>query len=440
MGIYSTNDDGYIGTDSIESSVKIHMSQDDSRFDDSFLYELARNGDTAGLINHLKHGDKAIIRQRAAELLGDFSEVSRQFDKQEITYELINAVLEEQDDGVRARAIDSLFRHGRESLEELITEMAEFDARETPDWVTSKTLVEWLDEEYPEFRMVAAAALGELGDEHAVPYLVEAFEDLDPRVRERAVRACGTIGDERAVDALADRIEDNKPAVQRAAANALAAIGTERALEALIPAVRADDEQVRLIAVSELSQFEDTTPIVVLVRALEDDSKQVREAAVLSLVELSNAAPEEDDEVRRVVTRQLQEADSDDIIPQFLDILEESTRTQVRRRVLWLLGRVIEPDDVGIEEVYETLIDVLGDPRLSEYAENSLLKLQSDTLEKQLRIFVQGERGSSEATERAEALLERISTSEAAEVVRNSVNYTYVSDPADYTEKKENEG
>lgn len=415
------------------------MYDDRPGFDDSFLYELVRDNETTELVAYMKHGERPVVRRRAAEILGDFADVPRQIDREEIVRELITVVLEDGDDSVRARAIDSLYRHGREPFDRLITKMADFDASENPDWVTAQQLVEWLDAEYPEFRMVAATALGEIGDEHAVSHLVGSFGDLDPRVRERAVRACGIIGDERAIDALTDRLEDTEPRVQRAAANALAAIGAERALEALIPAARANDSQVRRIAVSELNRLESAKPLVVLVRALDDRTESVRRAAILSLIELLAADTEGNEDIRRVVTNQLRTADSGDLIPQLIDILEESPRTTIRRHVVWLLGRVVDADDEGIEQVHEALLDALADEQLGEFAEDSLIRLRSDDLEKRLRIFTQNEGGSTAATERAEAILEEIGTEQMSEVVRNSVDYTYVREPADYTKKKDNE-
>jgi HEAT repeat protein len=408
-------------------------------FDDMFLYELAREGETTELVGYMKHADDPDIRERAAELLGDFADMPRAVDEREITRELITVVTEAENDRVRARAIDSLHRHGAESIDELITEMADFDAAKTPDWMKAKELVEWLTAEYAEFRMVAATALGEVGDEHATPHLVESFDDLDPRVRRRAVRSCGQIGDERAIDPIAERLEDSEPLVQRAAADALAAIGTKESVERLIPAARADDERVRHIAVSELSNLHSTKPLVVLVKALKDQSAEVRRAATLSLIELIAADAGGDDKVGRVVAGQLRSVDAAELVPQLVDILSETTRQEIRRTVARLLGRVIDPEAETIDQVHEALLDALDEEELAEAAEKSLVDLESKGLEKRLRIFTQREEGSPEAVERAERVLDRIETDRAGEVVRNSVDYTYVQEPADYTRKKQNE-
>ena len=412
------------------------MSNNPTDFDDTFLYELAREGETSELVAYLKRGESPQVRARAAELLGDFSDIQRQFDEEEVIRELINVVLDEEEDEVRARAIDALYRHGQGPLERLISYLSEFDAEETPDWVTAQKLVDWLDHEYPEFRMVAATALGKIGDEHAITHLVEAFDDLDPRVRERAVRACGIIGDERATDPVTDRLKDNNAQVRHAAGNALANIGSKEALETLIPVARTGDEQLRQTAVSELHRLESIDPVVVLVRALEDNSKAVQRAAILSLIELMDTLAEEDEEVRHIIAKQFRQAETEELVPLLLDVLQESPQQSVQQNAVWLLGRVVDPDDDVAPDAHDALIDALGEDALADLAEDSLIRLDSEELEKSLQIFVQSEAASDDAIERAEAVLDEIGTNQVSEVVKNSVDYTYVRDPADYTRKK----
>ena len=73
-----------------------------------------------------------MVRQRAAELLGDFDDLRQQAQQYEVTEGLIGAAIEDEDDSVRARAIDSLYRHGQASLGRLVERLAG-DAAETGD-------------------------------------------------------------------------------------------------------------------------------------------------------------------------------------------------------------------------------------------------------------------------------------------------------------------
>ncbi|WP_435186429.1 HEAT repeat domain-containing protein [Halobellus sp. EA9] len=403
------------------------------------LYELVRDGEVTKLIRYLEHSENPETRGNAAEALGDLAERSEGSTQTRIIDALVTAVLEDDHQAVRTRAISSLDRHGREAIDQLISEIDEFDAEQTPDWLTRKKLVEWLQSDAVEFQLVAASALGRIGDEHAVPYLVDAFDHLDPRVRARAITACGHIGDRRAIDPIAARLTDSERIVQRAAADTLAMIGTTAAIERLIPAARADDKQVRAIAVSELGQLKNAKPLDALGAALTDDSAEVRQAALLSVIELLIADTAADDDIRQSVTRQVTTIDDTELTQRLLEIYSDTTRMAVKRTVIWILGRGISPEADNIDTVHSILLDVLDVEPLADKAEASLAELESTTLEDRLLTFVQRQTPSPEAKRRAEALLDRIDTERVDENVRTSVEYTYVQDPADYTRQKRHE-
>lgn len=410
----------------------------------SFLYELARNSETTELVAYLKRSDDPVIRARAAELLGDFSDVPQEQRYEELVRELVNAVIHDDSDKVRAMAIDSLYRHGQDSLERLIDELSERDVRDAPDWVIAETLLEWLDAEQAEFRLVAATALGDIGDEHVIPALLSLFDDPDARVRMRAVRSTGILGDSRCIEPLQKMLEDRRKMVRREAAHALANIGSERALEALVPVVRDADEELRRVAVGALGQFTSLKPLVVLVHALRDNSPAVKRTAAVSLIELFATAPtQQGQELRETIADQLERADSVEVVPPMLDVLEGTRRNHIRRQAIWLLGRVT--DDEQADAVLDALIDTLDndDEVSAQLAAETLIELservESDELEKDLRLYVQNEDGSEEAIERAEYVIDEISPDVESELVTNSVEYTFIRNPEDYTRKKQNE-
>lgn len=417
---------------------------DNEPTDASFLYELARESDTTEIVGYLKNSDDPVIRARAAEILGDFSDVPQEFRYEELVRELVSTALEDENERVRAMAVDALYRHGQDSLERLIDELSERDIQNAPDWVIAETLLEWLDSEHPEFRLVAATALGDIGDEQVVPELVELFDDPDARVRSRAVRSCGMIGDERCIEPLKTRLEDRRGMVRKEAAFALSDIGTEQALGALVPVARASDEQLRQIAVEALGQFTNLKPLVVLVQALDDSAPAVRRTAAVSLIELFADAPaDRAQQIRSTVASQLEEVESVDVVPPLIDILDESTRWAIRRNAIWLLGRVANEDHE--QAIVETLIDALDDEDTTsaQLAASTLVDLGEDLdaseLEKHLRLYVQNEQGSETARHRAEYVVEQISPDVESELVSTGVDYTYVREPADYTRKKQNE-
>ncbi|MEF8783211.1 MAG: HEAT repeat domain-containing protein [Haloarculaceae archaeon] len=415
------------------------MFDDGPERDTAFLYELARESKTSELVAHLRRGENPLIRRRAAETLGDLSDDPTHETEEEVIRALIKAVIEDDDDSVRARAIDALYRYGQDSFDRLVEDMTGFDAEDAPDRLTAKVLERWLDAEYPEFRMVAAAALGRIGNSDALPTLLDTLTDPNPRVRARAVQSCARIGGTNCVAKLQERLEDPALPVRRAAIRALGSIGTRGALKALVPVARTDEEELRRAAIEELGQFGSLEPVDVLLRAIEEDTNPVQRAAMFSLVRLFVEAPtDQSQRIRGTVAERLSDAEVGTVVPHLVDVVTESQREPVRRNALWLLGRVADPDGDHRDEVYDCLLDALAGPdeETAQFAAASLAELGSDELERRLHIFVETETTTDAAVERAEAVLEEIGGSPEDELVTNSVEYMYVSDPADYTEKK----
>ena len=410
--------------------------------DTTFLYELARDSRTTELVAHLRRSSNPVVRRRAAELLGDLSEHPDRDATEEVVRALVTAVRNDDDDSVRARAIDALYRHGEDSFERLVRELSgtDADADAMSERALSRRLEDWLTADHPEFRMVAATALGQVGDDDSLAALVAATTDPDPRVRARAVASCGLIGHERCLGPLRARLDDPTDRVREKAVRALGSIGGEDALRSLVPIARDDDETLRRIAVEELGQFGSLDPVVVLVRALTDDADAVQRAALLSLVELFVDAPtEQTRRVRDAVADQISSADTRAVVPHAIDMASESRRTAVRHNAVWLLGYVADADadDERRDAVYDCLIDALdaSDDHTARLAVASLTELGSDELERRLQILVDDEDTPGDVAERAERVLEGIGGSLSADIVTNAVDYTYVREPEDYTRR-----
>ena len=89
-----------------------------------------------------------------------------------------------------------------------------------------ETLLEGLESDNVIVRQDAARMLGELGDERAVPALIERLEqDEDDFVRALSASSLGDIGDERAIEPLQNALQDEDERVREAADAALAQLG-----------------------------------------------------------------------------------------------------------------------------------------------------------------------------------------------------------------------
>lgn len=381
------------------------------------LYQLARDGDADEILTALWESDSVAVRARAAELLGELADET----DGELVRGVVEAAVDDDDETVRAAAIDALDEMGEAAVERLLAEMTGANVEGGADWVTVKRFASALSADQPELRMAAANALGRLGDRDATPALVKRLGDPDPRVRIRAATACGSIGDPRSVGALVDLLSDDRRDVKRAAADALANVGDDRALRALRGLLDDDSETIRWVAVSALGEANSARPVTDLAAALGDESALVRRAAVFSIIGLlSNAPRQQSHQVREAVVSELAAVDDDVVVGPLVELLEESVQRPQRRNAAWLLGRVTP--DTEADAVVDALVAVLDDDdeptaqfaatSLSKvgdgYAERRLLDLvtdvEADPKAQAKAVFVLGQIGTDRSRERLERL------------------------------------
>ena len=94
--------------------------------------------------------------------------------------------------------------------------------------------IQLLDHPNATERARAAMRLGEMGDRHAVPALIQTLKDREMPVRLAAIEALGKLGDQQAVDSLIAIVHDPNAMVGLSAVEALGNIGGEKALATLL--------------------------------------------------------------------------------------------------------------------------------------------------------------------------------------------------------------
>jgi HEAT repeat protein len=86
-------------------------------------------------------------------------------------------------------------------------------------WLTA--LAQEAQSDNVDMRLAAIRALGELGEEDAALYLLEALDDEHPRIQEEAIHALGQIGGEEARNILNRLLDDAEERISNAARTAL---------------------------------------------------------------------------------------------------------------------------------------------------------------------------------------------------------------------------
>jgi len=411
------------------------MSTNGQSSETDFLYTLASNGRFDRIADYVASNEALAVRYGAAGILTEFAGDLKTAATTELRKKLINAVLEEPDDRVRARVVEALLYIDESILDTLVTKIAA-DREPTPtDSPHPLLLVEWLGSDSVELRLLAVAGLGDVGTPSMIPKLSSACSDTDRRVRERALKELGRIGNPRCVEEVADCLDSDIASIRHEAAKTLGEINTRGAIDRLRPAARRDeDDELRRIALDQLGAFPSSDVINTLSDGVTDENPEIQHAAASSLMELiSSASFEESHTIREEVAEEVEALDAD-VIPAFVTLFTDTHRTTIRRNTAWLLGRIGDSQ----EEVVDHLLDALSDDDFttSQIAASSLARIGGRDIKDRLEKFIENHPEGSGPRTRAEFVLTQITEGEGGLVLERTVEYIHVSEPDDYTRQK----
>ena len=411
------------------------MSESSQHSQTDFLYTLASNGRFERILRYVGSNDAVAVRRGAAGILTEFADAIRTDASDEFRRQLVESVLVEADDTTRARAVETLLYLDETVIDTLVTKI-ESDEEPTPtESPHPLLLVEWLGSEHAELRLLAVAGLGRVGTPHVIPKVKAACSDPNRRVRIRAIRECGRIGDETCVDAVRSALDSDDLEICKASADALAGIGTRAARHALLSAAKHSRIELRRHIVAQLGSLGSVEVLDVLVDSLAEDDAELREAAAASIVELVAAASfEESHTVREQVVESLADSSARDITPEFVELFETTHRTTIRRNTAWLLGEITETTGVATDCLLEAL--AAEDTKTALIAAASLARIGGRAFTDRLETYIDNQPEASPQKTRAQFVLEQITGSQADQILKDTVEYIFVSKPEDYTKQK----
>ena len=246
-------------------------------------------------------------------------------------------------------ATEQLSSPGREAamaLEELGTEVL-------PE------LTELLRDSRPAAREQAAFALGLIESERSVEPLARVLGDGEALVRSRAAWGLGMIESPRGVEPLLGVLDDDADwRVREQAAWALGMIESAGGVEGLAAAAADTDERVREQVAWALGMIESPAGVTSLQRLLRDGAVEVRAQAAwaLGMIEsagavepLIDALADREPKVREQAAWALGMIESARAAEAIAGALERETDAEVRRQLVWALGRVIDSADLDLE-------------------------------------------------------------------------------------------
>ncbi|MER3501191.1 MAG: hypothetical protein IMHGJWDQ_001200 [Candidatus Fervidibacter sp.] len=207
-------------------------------------------------------------------------------------------------------------------------------------------LQEAMDNEKEEMpvRLAAAVALGQMGNQRGIQFLIDQLKSTDEKIRAAAVEALRTIG-KPAASLLREAAKSKDPLQRWGAIAALGETGDPRAVPVLLRALRDQDENVRAVAAASLGKLRYARAAPDLVRTLGDKSERVQAHAEWALENIGDRAiPAIMEGAKHSATRLrafrlLGRLKARKAVPLLVDGLKDQ-RAEVRAIAAWALGEI----------------------------------------------------------------------------------------------------
>jgi HEAT repeat protein len=420
------------------------MAESPARGTADYLYSLADRDEYAELIRHIRDHSDQNVRYGASGILVESAEEFAEAVTPEIQHALINCVLAEPSNTVRANVLTVLFTVDESTFDTIITRL-EANPEATPtDTPYPLILTKWQSSDRWALRYLAIVGFSRVRSQSTISKLRTALErETDYRVVKRAIDAAGTVGDETFVSPIQEYLradgsefhqsvsDEQLESVREAAVESLVEIGTDAAYEALVSASRSTDDDLKAHVISEIGRFGAQETVDLVVDKLDDDDNEtVREEAAAGVITTFMETDfDEGGAVRQEAIEKMAEEVSTDVSAEFATIVEESPRKTEQRNAAWLLGQLETSTPEAIDTLVETLDD--EDDNLRKIASASLTKLDQADVEDKIDAFLESVDEDSEAHTLASFVRSALYSGEDAK--KEMIEYTRVDDPSDYT-------
>jgi len=415
------------------------MERRNNSTETDFLYSIANSGQYDRLITYLGSNEPPAVRKKAAKLLTQSLESLIEQDTDPIIEELYTAVLTESNDAVRADILEILIYLADSSIDRLITRIESQEYPTPTDSPSPLLYVEWINSRHVELRLVAVAGLGRVGTQQVVPKLIVACRDGDKRIQIRALDELGQIGDPRCINAVKKCLQTTDQDIKTAAARCLVKIGTPAALSAIMPLSKKDDIRLRQTIVSELGKTGSLSVFGILLREMATPESQLKESAIRSAIELTaHADPAKSHTVRMTVGTHLEQFTDEDTIDT-LSAIAEAPTPQIRRNAIWLLCQLIDPSvhTASLDKLIAAIAD--EDETTAKITVSKLANCRDPIVIDRMEEFIKTHDVDSRVYQRADYIREQIEKKTPDDRLKEAVEYTKVTDPADYTKKHASE-
>ena len=208
-----------------------------------FGYMTYRPGNISEYLDEVRFGAGTQRWQAAYELSTRVKSNPQQAQSPEFLESLMTAYKSSPDEDITVRRYLALVfgeLKTRQAVPLMVDELNRSEQLKTADWSQKswatflKPSLSQIAEDLAQQQISTLYALGSIGDNSAVPGVLEQTKNQDPSIRKMAAYVVGVLGDPKAVDALRPLLNDPQEDVRINAAVALATLGNSEGADPLV--------------------------------------------------------------------------------------------------------------------------------------------------------------------------------------------------------------
>ncbi len=213
-------------------------------------------------------------------------------------------------------------------------------------------LMQRLSSEDESERRRVAIALGEQGDQEAIPALVQKLSDPSRGVQEAAIEALIKLRGKRTVQELIPLLREKDASLRNMAIEILKEMGSD-GVDLLLPLLKDEDGDVRIFAADILGYTGERRATEGLIALLNDPVANVRNQAIVSLGQLKDkravspllrAVEEGDEWTKFAAIEALSELGAEEVVDPLINLLHDDEL--IRRAALEALGKIGHPKTI----------------------------------------------------------------------------------------------
>lgn len=430
------------------------MSSGPSQKETDYLYSLANNGHYEKLVQYIRQHERESVRFGAAGVLSESIDSFKRHKTEEHQSELVRSVLTDPSDSVRGMVMQILLDIDESIADAVITRLELNPNSVSKSQPYPRILTTWNSSQYDALRYLAVVGFGRTASRSSVTKLrTKIIEEDNIRVLCRAIEESGGVGDEKFVTPIQDHLRADESEyyveqddtqysvsdVKERAVDALVEIGTDAAYEALVTSTRSTDFNLRQHAIKQIGRFGAQDTVEVVVEQFNEEDEELREDAAEGVITAFTESDfDEGGEIRDTALDLISEDVSVDVSTEFASIVEESSDDLEKRNAAWLLGEIDEASEEGVDGLLSSLTE--DDDYLRRISAASLSKIgdrnKDLSIDEKIVEFRDSLGEDSDAHELCDFLEESLSST-AEEAKKNVVEYSYVTDPSDYTTQRD---